>query len=71
MALQKSKIFRKLLTEIEGFQTFVRILLSLSAFLRFYNVRIRFAYFLASLLFACVVLSSCISTGSGFALYTR
>ena len=49
-----SDLHRKLLSEIEGFQTFVRILISLSSFLRFSEVRVRFAYFLAFLLFACV-----------------
>ena len=53
-----SDLHRKLLSEIEGFQTFVRILISLSSFLRFSEVRVRFAYFLAFLLFACVGLYS-------------
>jgi len=53
-----SDLHRKLLLEIEGFQIFVRLLVSLSSFLRFSNVRLRFAYFLAFLLFACVVLYS-------------
>jgi len=56
-----SDLHRKLLSEIEGFQTFARILISLSSFLRFSNMRIRFAYVLAFLLFACVVLYSSVS----------
>jgi len=53
-----SDLHRKLLLEIEGFQTFVIILIFLSSFLRFSIVRIRFAYFLAFLLFAGVGLYS-------------